>query len=300
MAASTGCAAGAQSTDTLHKLDVAGIERSYRLYAPAKAVKRASANGPPLPLMIVLHGGLGNAQSIEDTSGMDQVADDGGFVVAYPNGTEGLGRMQGRRTWNAGRCCGIASRENVDDVGFIEQLISEIANQYPIDRTRVYAVGISNGGMLAYRLACEIPDRLAAAVAIAGTLAIPSCPSSNSVAFLHIHGDADRNIPLQGGRGSRGLARVDHRSVADSISALTKNRDCETSEKSLPNGDRETTYTCHKGAPVEVLILSGASHGWPGAGGRKGAESSFPASQAAWDFVRSHQSHRSEPKPTSD
>ena len=198
------CAGAGVDEAALQRVEVDGSERTYRLYVPADAPERG------LPLMIVLHGGLGNAESMEQSTGMDRVADTGHFLVAYPNGTEGAGRMKNRRTWNAGTCCGIARRKRVDDVAFIARMIDQIAIRHSIDPDRVVAVGLSNGAMMAYRLACELPDRFAAVVAVAGTLAMSGCPGdgkaggdgANAVGGYHIHGDSDQDVHFEGGRGS--------------------------------------------------------------------------------------------------
>jgi polyhydroxybutyrate depolymerase len=254
--------------------------------------------------MIVLHGGLGSAESIETTTGMNQVADAGRFLVAYPNGIEGSGRMANRRTWNAGRCCGPARRRGVDDVAFIARMIDQIAVEHPTDPSRIYAVGLSNGAMMAYRLACEMPDRLAAVVAVAGPLAVESCSGSNPVAIYHIHGAADRNVPLEGGRGSAGLSRVSHRSLAESIEIVTATRGCSAPRTAeVSGGDRETHYDCRDGATVKLRVIAGADHGWPGAQGRGGAgieASRFSASVEAWEFVSEFGGSRPAAEPKSN
>lgn len=263
----------------------AGVERGYNLYVPN------STEGQKVPLMLVLHGGMGNAERIEKSTAMNAIADGGKFVVAYPQGTappmRGMGDL---RTWNAGNCCGAALRRNVDDVGFISAVIDDVAAAQPIDLSRVYVVGMSNGAMLAYRLACELPERLAAIVAVSGTLGVDDCSRAKDVAVLHIHGDQDRNVPLEGGRGEDSLAGVEYRSVSDSIALLLRARGSSSCERKNPSESIELAqYRCSAGAPVELVVLKGNGHAWPGAvsDSDSGANpAKYPASEQAWSFLR--------------
>ena len=176
----------------------------------------------PLPpkgtgaLVVVLHGGLGNAERIaslrsENGLYMDSVAEQNGFFVAYLNGTP-VTRFSGSRMlgWNAGGgCCGQSAVNNVDDVGYIRGAIDHLADKYGIDRSRVYGVGHSNGAMMTERLVCET-TLYAAAVAISGplNLGIANCPAARGRRILAIHGAEDENVPIAGGRGTKGLSRV--------------------------------------------------------------------------------------------
>src|SRR6185369_3270151 len=113
-----------------------GLDRSYRLYLP-------EGLPTPAPLVVMLHGGFGSAAQAERAYGWDQLADGAKFAVAYPDG-EG-------RAWNAnGGCCGRPGRTNVDDVGFVSAVVDDVGSNIGIDADRVYATGISNGGMMAY------------------------------------------------------------------------------------------------------------------------------------------------------
>ena len=162
-------------------LTVDGRERAYLMYRPATA-------GQDAPLVVVLHGAAGSGRQAQESYGWDAAADKGGFVVAYPDGVN--------RTWNAGPgCCGAAARDKVDDVAFITRLVDEIPS---VDKKRVYATGISNGAMLAYRLACET-GIFAAIGPVAGTM-ISDCPAPKPLSIIHIHGESDPTIPYAAGR----------------------------------------------------------------------------------------------------
>ncbi len=268
-----------------NSLDVNGVERTYMVYNPA------ISDTKKFPLMIVLHGGLGNAESISETTQMNRVADSGQFIVAYPNGTGGRIRaMTNRRTWNAGTCCGQAVKRDINDVLFIERMIDRIGSTFPIDKNRIYVAGMSNGAMMAYRLACEIPDKIAAVIAVSGTLAIDNCDAAKNIPVLHIHGDQDENVPFEGGQGSRGLSGVCHRSVNDTINLILRSRTCSHPVQETDNdGLQVFTYRCTDGAPVSLITIKGGGHVWPGGHGRNNTLSDgryISASQEAWDFAK--------------
>ncbi len=163
----------------------AGRVRSYTLHVPT-----GLDAGRPLAMVLAFHGGLGTAAYMPALTGFSRTADREGFLVAYPNGS---GALEDRLfTWNGGTCCGYSSRENVDDVGFVRAVIDDIAAHFPLDPRRIYATGISNGGILSYRLACELSDRIAAIGPVAGTQNFPGCAPSAPVAVVHFHGTADQ------------------------------------------------------------------------------------------------------------
>ena len=124
-------------------------------------------------------------------------ANDLDAVVVYPSGT---GAEQGLpQSWNAGTCCPFATFELVDDVAFFDELIASLISQYDIDTDRVWVVGHSNGGMMAYRLACELSTRVTAIGVAAGALVIDTCAPARPVSALHVHGELDTVVPLTGG-----------------------------------------------------------------------------------------------------
>ena len=191
--------------------------RNFNLYTPSSAKE-----GAKVPLLVVLHGGLGNADFIENALEMNPVAEKYGLIVAYLNGTEGRRRvMQDKRTWNAGGCCGPAERENVDDVRYIEDFIRSMTEKYPVDTSRIYLMGHSNGAMMSYRFACERPGVVAAMVAVSGPLMVDHC-SARGLKVLHIHGALDEHVPLAGGRGEKTMTQGSvFRSVADTQRIMT-------------------------------------------------------------------------------
>jgi polyhydroxybutyrate depolymerase len=185
-------------------------------------------------LVVVLHGGLGNADRIagrqgglqsESAMNLDAEADADGFIVAYLNGTPVTRRLGDRFLgWNAGGgCCGVPAQQDVDDVAFVARVVDEMVRRYGVDRSRVYGLGHSNGAMMVQRVMCET-TALAAVVAISGPLNLETdrCPGAKGRRILAIHGADDRNVPLDGGIGSLGLARVAYRSEAQSRESMVR------------------------------------------------------------------------------
>jgi polyhydroxybutyrate depolymerase len=175
-------------------------------------------------LVVVLHGGLGNAQRIESGQSehglnMDAVAEKAGFVVAYLNGTPVTRRMGADLLgWNAGGgCCGLSAEHDVDDVHYIQGAVEYLAGKYGIDRSRVYGMGHSNGAMMTQRVMCDT-SIYAAEVSISGPLNLDtaSCPGARGKRVLAIHGEDDANVPLAGGRGTQGLSKASYNSEARS------------------------------------------------------------------------------------
>jgi poly(3-hydroxybutyrate) depolymerase len=172
-------------------------------------------------LVVVLHGGLGNAQRIsgkqsESALNMDALAEQAGFVVAYLNGTP-VARLLGsdKLGWNAGKCCGLPAEKKIDDVAYLQATVKAIAAKYGIDQSRIYGVGHSNGAMMTQRMMCETSS-YSAAVAISGALEneASNCPLARGKRLMAIHGEDDQNVPINGGKGSKGISRTNYASQA--------------------------------------------------------------------------------------
>jgi polyhydroxybutyrate depolymerase len=272
------------------QLVFAGRDRSYTLHVPSGLDPER-----PLALVLAFHGGLGTAAYMPALTGFSRKADREGFLVAYPNGS---GALEDRLfTWNGGTCCGYSSRENVDDVGFVRAVIDEIAAHFPVDPRRIYATGISNGGILSYRLACEMGDRIAAIGSVAGTQNLPACAPSAAVAVVHIHGTADQHLPFEGGVGSKSLAGVEFASVAESIDFWRNADRCPGEARVEVSGSvTHTTYSpCAAGTAVELYAIEGGGHAWPGGiaawQGGDPPPMELIATDVLWSFFAAH------PKP---
>ncbi|MBI5952958.1 MAG: polyhydroxybutyrate depolymerase [Chloroflexi bacterium] len=266
-------------------------ERSYILYVPASIDW-----SQPVPLVFVFHGGMGNAASAIHMSGFNQVADQNGFLVAYPNGTSRLSDDK-LLTWNSGNCCGYAQQKNMDDIGFVRAIVTDLQSLVDIDVKRIYASGMSNGGMLSHRLACEAADVFAAVAPVAGTLNFSPCNPSQPISVIEFHGTGDQHLPYDGGFGSESLVDVDFTSVQDSIRFWTSFDGCASQPQtnSFDNIKREVWTGCAASTSVELYTIIGEGHTWPGgAAGRESADrptQTISASQLIWEFFAAH------PKP---
>jgi polyhydroxybutyrate depolymerase len=148
------------------------------------------------PLVLAFHGGspLGY-QSIQYQSGLSQKADTSSFIAVYPEGV----KVAGNRTWNAGGCCAPATTLNIDDVGFVNSLLNNLFSTRPIDTTRVYATGFSNGSLLCYRLANQLTHRFAAIAPVAGDLMYYPWNPSRAIPIISFHSYLDQNVKYFGG-----------------------------------------------------------------------------------------------------
>jgi polyhydroxybutyrate depolymerase len=232
--------------------------------------------GAPAPLVLALHGGGGHAEFMADDEryGLISAAERDGYVVAFPSGHSRLPR--GRlATWNAGGCCGAARDTASDDLGFLRALVERIAAEHPVDRTRVIAVGMSNGGMMAYRLACEAADLVAGIVAVAGTEAYvdaAACKPSRPVSVLHIHARDDTHVLFGGGAGPdafRDRSQVmDFVSVPETVSRWRTRLGCRADAEPVlerPGARCERHAACRGGVELQLCVTDGGGHSWPGA-----------------------------------
>ena len=147
----------------------------------------------PAPLVVALHAHSQEPKAIRAYSRLEQLADEQGFVVAFPQGAAG--------SWNAGACCVPASKDGLDDVSFLDEVLSLVRTQAIIDTNRVHLTGGSNGAMMALRYACERPDVVASVAVVAGPL-IAKCALAKAVPVLVLHGARDTVVPLRGGRNA--------------------------------------------------------------------------------------------------
>ncbi len=249
------------------------IERTYRIYLPASFNKAKS-----LPLLIALHGGGGTGENMIKLTrgGFNDLADKEGFIPVYPDALE--------RQWNDGRS-GVKYRSyeigQVDDTGFISALIGHLIEEYNIDKTRVYATGISNGAIMSYRLGCELTGKIAAIAPVAGQMvpaifgkALPTKP----LPVLIINNTTDPCIQWEGGeiglpgagQGKRGIGI----SVPESVRFWVEHDKCATppaitilEDKDPGDGTRvrkEAYSQGVEGTEVILYAVEGGGHTWPG------------------------------------
>lgn len=246
-------------------LTISGLQRNYYVHIPPQA------NAKPLPVVLSLHGGGGNARQHRQSTEMDSAADRDGYIAVYPNGS---GRWSERMlTWNAGNCCAYAQEHNIDDVGFIASLLDDLKQRADVDSRRIYVVGHSNGGMMAHRLGEALSDKIAAIASIAGAH-IPTSAKGRAMPVLHIHSEDDPRALFQGGlRPPFPLTgtRVLHPSVNAALSEWVSHDGCESTpierefRENAGHTARQLVYgNCHDGVEVVLWKLTGAGHGWPG------------------------------------
>lgn len=262
-------------------IQVGGLTRTFHLYRPRNLPSRA-------PLVVMLHGGFGSGTQAEQYYGWDKEADGHGFAVVYPDGLD--------HAWNTGGgCCGVPAKQNTDDVGFIKAMVAAIQTEIPIDPTRIYATGISNGGIMAYRLACDT-DLFAAIGPDSATL-LGTCPSPKPVSVLHIHGTADTRIPYAGGEGE-GYAHINGPPVQTVVASWRATDGCGEQAVSTSGQVSTSTADCPGGRTVELITIAGAGHQWPGSAqkpmretllGTDAPSTALDATDVFWRFFAAHQ-----------
>lgn len=246
---------------SVHTISVGGHDRTYRLYKP---------KGLPIsaPLVVMLHGGFGNGAQAEKSYGWDELADSSKFVVAYPDGFN--------RAWNVngGGCCGRPAKEGVDDVGFITAAVADIGRNVGIDAARVYATGISNGGIMSYTLACE--TAIFAAIGPDSATQLNACDSPHPTSVMHIHGTADHLIRYNGGPGS-GVAHINGPPVSQ-LNAFWRNvNHCGTPATTTSGAVTTSAAGCPDNRSVVLITVDGGGHQWPGF-----------ATAKFWEFFAAH------------
>jgi polyhydroxybutyrate depolymerase len=294
--------AGLGPGDREGSLSSGGVKRTFSLHLPPVYDGRT-----PLPLVIVLHGGGGNAEGAARMTGFSREADREGFMVVYPNGS---GRVSAERllTWNAGNCCGYALDSKTDDVGFIRDLIDGLDGRLPLDLARVYATGISNGAMMSYRLACELSAKLAAIAPVAGALNLENCQPVEPVSVIIFHGTADQHVLFEGGKPLKQLdqahPRID-KPVSYAVDFWVKADGCdpEPAREASGNVVRQSWTGGKNGSEVALYAIRGGGHAWPGgdpgwAGGDTPTRE-ISATPIIWDFFKRHPRAGAPPLPAS-
>jgi len=263
-----------------HAISVGGVTRGYLVYRPAGLPATA-------PLVVMLHGGFGSASQAEKSYHWDAEADSGHFLVAYPNGLD--------RAWNAGGgCCGMPGRAGTDDIGFITAMVSAIEHAIPVNPDRIYATGISNGGIMAYDLACH--TTIFAAIGPDSATELAGCPDPAPASVIAIHGTADKNIPYDGGEGD-GPAHIDGPSVPAVNASWRRTDNCAAPSVATAGTVTTSAANCPGGRSVDLISIAGAGHQWPGAVPNPTAQrllhtdppsTALDATRVIWQFFAAH------------
>lgn len=267
-----------------------GLARTYLLHLPSGFSAEQA-----YPLVFVFHGGYGTGALMQRVTQFDAKADTKGFIVVYPDGID--------HSWNDGR--GTANPD-IDDVGFIRQLIASLEARLPVNAKRIYATGASNGGMFAERLGCDLADVIAAIGPDVGpmpTNLLPQCKPARPIAVVGIQGAADPLVPIGGGvvKSLRliGLGKGGEiESAATTMNFWATADGCDPRPRlvheppAVSDGTSVDKYTysgCQSGTSVDYYIVQGMGHSWPPRRGQlqriSGPTSqNINATDAMWDF----------------
>ena len=264
------------------------LQRRYLVHLP-----RSFDNTKRFPVVLVFHGISGSPEIMRQLTRMNEVADRDGFLVVYP---EGIGK-----SWNAGGCCAEAAHSEADDVGFVSGLLEDLEKIYPVDSSRIYAAGLDNGGMMAYRLARELSRRITAVASVGGTMGADLPRPQRPVPVLEMDALTDRKVPFQGGTGAEGLLAGEYLSVPETIQWWIKTNYCRKKPADIVN-DRFRHFDMElyrpdrnePGAPVVFYKMQEEGPAWPNGtdvahGWASGARvQPVNASKIIWEFFSAH------------
>lgn len=281
--------AWAQNAETLipQNVQVGTVSREYLLGTPTRIER-------PVPLVIALHGGGGNAKTM--TPRWLDTARREGFAVAFPGG---VGRTANMGTWNAEGCCGYAMTSSSDDIAFIAAMIDDISRTHRIDPARIYVTGLSNGGMLTYRIGAALAPRIAAIAVVSGAMFGGEPAPSTPLPVLIMHGAQDDIVPFRGGTSPMAMVARSQsrpfREVSYAVDFWRRADGCAQTPSVESKGDVavETYGQCLKGSEVVFYRLNSAGHTWPGPiaanGGLERARyDQIDATEVIWRFFSRH------------
>lgn len=233
-----------------------GMDRTYMLHVPA---------GDPVGLVLSLHGGGGSGISQRALTGFDTVADAHNLLVVYPDGYD--------KSWADGRGASPADRHHINDVAFLVGLVTKVQHDYGVAPGHVFVTGMSNGGFMSNRLACDRADVFAAVAPVAGTLGVGvACNPSQPVSVWEAHGTADPLVPFKGG-AVRGRGGLSHSISADTMVDKWRSADgCQgdTAMEVLPDVrdgtvvHRYESTGCAANTEVVFYKIDRGGHTWPG------------------------------------
>ena len=272
--------------DYTFSLELGGLTRMYRVHVPAKY-----SPSKPTPMLLSFHGGGGNMdyQADDKFYGLISKSDQVGYIAVFPNGYSPFksGKLA---TWNAGNCCAGARDKNIDDVGFVRELIKRLKSQLNIDPDRIYANGMSNGALFSYRLACEMADTIKAIASVAGSDGTKACTPSRPVSILEIHAKDDEMMLFNGGAGRDSKMLADFVSVPETIARWVRRNSCSPVPRRVletPGAYCDAYTQCRGNVEVKLCVTESGGHSWPGGVKvRTGAPGStaISATDLIWDF----------------
>ncbi len=250
--------------DQVRELEFNGIQRTYSVHLPPQYDAKK-----PTPVVLSYHGALTNRDMMAAFTGLNAKADEAGFLAVYPNGN-GSGKLM--FVWNAAGLRDKDRDRKYDDVAFTARLLDDLQRIANVDPKRIYATGLSNGGMMCYRLAAELSDRIAAIAPVAGTMAVAEAKPRRAVPVLHFHGTDDKLVPFSGA-DARARLVLPFKSVDETMRIWAKIDGCPETPTvvKLPDVaedgttvERRTWGPGTDGAEVILYVVSGGGHTWPG------------------------------------
>jgi polyhydroxybutyrate depolymerase len=275
---SEGCGSTADTGISVGTIDSDGLIRSYRLYIPSSYDANAA-----MPLLLNFHGFGSNGVSQEAYSGLAEVAEREGFVLVSPDGTGSPPQ------WHI---YGRLLPGFVDDYAFVERLLDHLEVTLCVDKSRVYAAGLSNGGGMAQALGCRLNDRIAAVGSVAGApFNDAACTGKEPMPVIAFHGTADEVVAFEG-EGS--LLGLNLPPVRTTMQQWAEHNGCEGeihSERTAEDVVREAYDGCDESSAVQLYVIEGGGHTWPGALDRPGLgriTKSISASDLMWQFFEAH------------
>lgn len=250
-----------------------GIERQYRVRLPAGYDETKQ-----YPLVFAFHGYLDRSKQLEFYSGLSNLGQEESFIAVYPEGV--------KRSWNGGICCGYAFENDVDDVGFIDNLLTVLGDQYAVDKDKVYAIGFSNGGVLTARLIQELPDTFAGAAMVMSSFGteekVLSLSEANTPLIL-LNGTDDLYIP----RDADALTNSFNFIPLDRSDELLRQSYACPDNPEISESDRfiHKTYRCDS-ARLETYLYKDTAHVWPGWRVMHPFTSVPDSTRTIWEFLK--------------
>jgi polyhydroxybutyrate depolymerase len=275
--------------DYTESMQAGGLTRTYYVHLPLSYDGQQA-----VPLVLAFHGSGATGKDLAQQSHLNEISDDGGFILVYPDGYQ--------KQWADGRGTTPPEQAGVDDVGFVSALIDKLSGEFDIEKSRVYVTGLSNGGIFAQRLACELANKITAIASVSGTMAeniSAGCQPARPIPVLLFMGTNDPSVPFNGGEvdGNQGIDL----SAAETIQQWTMHNGCSsnplvTQAPSAINDGTDvfrTQYSsCKNNADVILYTIEGGVHTWPdGAESAQMAElhNNLDASHVIWDFFQQYQ-----------
>lgn len=294
------------SGDYMESITVDGRTRTFLLHIP-----KGYSDSKEYPLVMLFHGGGGSGTKVGNQTDFDEKADKEGFILVAPDGV--------KHNWNDGRGTTDAEKLGVEDIKFLRALVNNLQGKLLIDSNKIYATGVSNGGIFSHRLACDMADVFAATGPAIGSIPsnyISKCSPAKPISIVVIQGTADPFIPIDGGDTKHKTLGIGDGGLVESADNAmkfwaSKNGCTKTEKEKLPiivndgtSVEKITNTNCKENTEVVYYIVNGMGHGWPPKGGEARERISGPntgnidATEIFWEFFKSHPKEQSQPIPS--